>query len=351
MGTAKVRRKGTDRVMKTKRRVVIVAFPQFNLLDVAGPCEVFSSLGEALGDEPLAGGYTVEVVSTTSGPQIESSSGVSLVVARSTTEERGAVDTLLIAGGKGVWEAAQDPGLLDWVRLAAPRARRVGSICSGAFVLAASGLLDGRRATTHWRSCDRLVREYPAIRVEPDSIFVRDGSLCTSAGVTAGIDLALALVEEDLGREIALAIARHLVMFVQRPGGQSQFSPLLELQAASRRPLRDLQAWVAEHLAEDLSVDALAERAHMSPRNFARAFHKEVGWTPARFVERLRVDAARRRLEETDAGLERVARECGFASADVMRRSFLRVIQVAPSDYRGRFQSLSASERSEPSTV
>ncbi|SIN95879.1 transcriptional regulator, AraC family with amidase-like domain [Singulisphaera sp. GP187] len=326
-----------------RRRIVIVAFPRVNLLDVAGPCEVFSSLSEALGEEATAGGYTVEVVTTTRGSQIESSSGVGLVAARHCSSVRGVVDTLLIAGGTGVWAAMKDEAFLSWLRRAGPKVRRVGSICTGAFVLAASGWLDGRRATTHWRWCDRLAREYPAVAVEPDSIFVRDGNLHTSAGVTAGIDLALALVEEDLGREVALAIARHLVMFVHRPGGQSQFSPLLELQAANRRPLRDLQAWVAEHLAEDLSVDILADRAHMSPRNFARAFHKEVGWTPARFVERLRVDAARRRLEETDAGLERVARECGFGSADVMRRSFLRVLQVAPSDYRGRFQASSAS--------
>jgi transcriptional regulator GlxA family with amidase domain len=228
--------------------------------------------------------------------------------------------------------------LLAQLRRIVPRARRVGSICTGAFLLAAAGLLDGRRATTHWRWCDRLAAEHPGVEVEPDAIFVRDGEVYTSAGVTTGVDLALAMVEEDLGREAAVAIARHLVMFVRRPGGQSQFSPLLDMQAADRRPLRDLQAWIVEHLAEDLSVEALADRAHMSARNFARVFAKEVGSTPARFVERLRVDAARRRLEETEVGLDRIARECGFGGPDSMRRSFLRVVRVVPSDYRDRFR-------------
>jgi transcriptional regulator GlxA family with amidase domain len=175
--------------------------------------------------------------------------------------------------------------------------------------------------------------------VDHDPIFVRDGHVYTSAGVTAGMDLALALVEEDLGREVALHIARNLVMFVRRPGGQSQFSSLLDLQAADREPLRELQTWVAEHLDQDLSIERLAQRVCMSPRNFCRVFHSQVGWTPARFVERLRVEAARRRLEESDGGLDRIARECGFGSADSMRRSFLRVLRVAPSDYRCRFHA------------
>ena len=195
------------------------------------------------------------------------------------------------------------------------RVRRVGSVCTGAFLLAAAGVLDARRATTHWAFCDRLAREYPRVAVDPDPIFVRDGDVYTSAGVTAGIDLALALVEEDLGRETALAVARNLVVFVRRPGGQSQFSAPLELQAADREPLRELQAWVAGRLAEDLSVEALARRVHMSPRNLSRVLRREVGSTPARFVERVRVEGARRRLEETSAGLEQIARECGFGSA------------------------------------
>lgn len=320
------------------RRVVVVAFPGVNLLDVSGPAEVFTSLGEATGDESAVD-YIVEVVATIRGPMVASSSGLGLAVGGHFSEVRGPVDTLLVAGGAGVWEAAGDEALLGWLRRAAAGVRRVGSVCTGAFLLAAAGLLDGRKATTHWRWCDKLAQDYPKVAVDPDPIFVRDGPIATSAGVTAGMDLALAMVEEDLGRASALAIARHLVLFVRRPGGQSQFSPLLELHAADRRGVRDLQEWIAGHLADDLSVEALAERAHMSPRNFARVFRKQVGSTPARFVERLRVDAARRSLEETDHGLERVARESGFGGADAMRRSFLRVVRVAPHDYRGRFRA------------
>lgn len=337
----KDRRRGRETGSRPRtRRVVLVAFPGVNLLDVAGPGEVFSSIAEAFGDEGADREYSVEIVSTTRELRVESSSGLALQANGTVSGLRGEIDTLLVPGGTGVWEALKDEVLLDWLRRKAPRVTRVGSICTGAFILAAARLLDGRRATTHWRWCERLAREYPRVSVEPDPIFVRDGSLFTSAGVTAGMDLALALVEEDLGREVALTIARHLVLFVRRPGGQSQFSPLLELQAAERRPLRDLQLWVGENLAADLSVEALAGRSHMSPRNFARVFHKEVGTTPARFVERLRVDAARRLLEETDAGLEQVARACGFGGADSMRRSFLRVLRVPPNDYRGRFRAL-----------
>jgi transcriptional regulator GlxA family with amidase domain len=340
MGKSDDREIGVESNTTISRRVVIIAFPGVNLLDVAGPSEVLASLAEATGGDQAAVGYTIELASTTRELRVTTSGGMSLVADRRVSEVRGAIDTLLLPGGTGVWEAARDEALLDQLRRLAPRARRVASVCTGSFLLAATRLLDGRRATTHWRWCDRLAGQHPALAVEPDAIFVRDGSVYTSAGVTTGMDLALALVEEDLGRVAAVAIARHLVMFVRRPGGQSQFSPLLEMQAADRRPLRDLQAWIAEHLAEDLSVEALADRTHMSARNFARAFRREVGSTPARFVERLRVDAVRRRLEETDGGLDRIARECGFGSADAMRRSFLRVVRVAPSDYRDRFRAV-----------
>ncbi|WP_435016633.1 GlxA family transcriptional regulator [Tundrisphaera sp. TA3] len=340
MSDAKV---GPERV----RRVVIVAFPGVNLLDVSGPAEVFSSLVEATGGEEEAA-YRVELASTTPANSVVTSSGLVLATGGPIAGFRGEIDTLLIPGGVGVREASRDPSFPGWLQDLAPRARRVGSVCTGAFLLAGAGLLDGRKATTHWRWCNRLAREYPSITVEPDAIFVRDGHVSTSAGVSAGMDLALAMVEEDLGRASATAIARHLVLFVRRPGGQSQFSPLLELNSADRRALRDLQDWIAGHLRDDLSVEALAARSHMSPRNFARVFAREIGSTPARFVERLRVDAARRRLEETDAGLERVARESGFGSADVMRRSFLRTIRVAPHDYRGRFRTTSGSAAPSP---
>jgi transcriptional regulator GlxA family with amidase domain len=322
-------------------RVVLLAYPGVDLLDVAGPGEVFGAAGRALAavGGPDGAGYCVQVLSSTRELAVETDSAVGLLAHRSYHGLRGPVDTLLVAGGLGCERAAKDRALLRWLRRMAPRVRRLGSVCTGAFVLAAAGLLDGRRATTHWRWCQRLARAYPRVVVDPDPIFVRDGPVFTSAGVTAGMDLALALVEEDFGRAAALWIARHLVLFLRRPGGQSQFSTLLDLQAAEREPLRDLQAWVAGHLDQDLTVERLAGRVHMSTRNFARVFRRQVGHTPGRFVERLRVDAARRRLEESGAGLDRVARECGFGCADSMRRSFLRVLLVAPAEYRRRFRA------------
>jgi transcriptional regulator GlxA family with amidase domain len=230
----------------------------------------------------------------------------------------------------------------------APNVRRIGSVCSGAFILAEAGLLDGRRATTHWGWCKELAQRYPRVKVDPDPIFVRDGSIYTSAGVTAGMDLALALVEEDHGRELALRVARQLVLFLRRPGGQSQFSAQLAVQAADREPLRELQAWIADHLNQDLSVEALADRVAMSPRNFARVFSREVGVTPARFVEQARVEAARRRLEESAHGVDAIASQCGFGTAESMRRAFLRRLHVPPSAYRHRFASPSLPSLSLP---
>ncbi len=219
----------------------------------------------------------------------------------------------------------------------AERSRRVASVCTGAFVLAAAGLLDGRRATTHWGWCDELQRRHPAVTVERDPIFVVDGALRTSAGVTAGMDLALALVEEDLGPRVALDVARWLVVFVKRPGGQAQFSAQLAAQAADRAPLRDLQAWMADHLDADLSVPALAARACMSERHFARAFKAETGMTPAAHVEALRVERARLALEAGATPIDAVARRCGFGTVETLRRAFARRLGVSPSAYRNRF--------------
>ena len=202
--------------------------------------------------------------------------------------------------------------------------------------MAAAGLLEGKTATTHWEECTELAAQYPGVRIAPDRIFVRDGNVYTSAGVTAGMDLALALVEDDLGHEVSLKVAQELVMYVRRPGGQSQFSALLEAQAATRHPIRDLAIWMAEHPACDLSVEALAAHVHMSTRNFSRTFRRELGKTPARFAEALRVEAARRMLEETDARMDHIARQCGLGSGNSMLRSFLRVLGVPPSEYRER---------------
>jgi transcriptional regulator GlxA family with amidase domain len=327
------------------RRIVLLAYPGVDLLDVAGPCEVFGATGRALVavGGPDQAGYRVEVLSNSRRLAVETDSAVSLLAHRSYRGLAGPVDTLLVAGGLGAPEGAKDQALLRWLRRMAGRVRRLGSVCTGALILAAAGLLDGRRVTTHWKWCAHLARMYPQIDVQADPIFVRDGHVYTSAGVTAGMDLALALVEEDFGRDAVLWLARHLVLFARRPGGQSQFSVLLDLQTAEQQPLRDLQAWLAGHLDQDLSVERLAGRVHMSARNFARVFRRQLGWTPARFVERLRVEAARRRLEESGAGLARIARACGFGSPDSLRRSFVRVLGVAPADYRRRFHAGAAA--------
>jgi transcriptional regulator GlxA family with amidase domain len=320
------------------RHVALIAFADAQLLDVCGPLEVFGRAARLLTDEGQRGPlpYTVEILARRAGP-VRTSSGIELVAKRAFGQVRGGVDTLLIAGGRGVAAAVRDERLIAFVRRMAPRVRRLCSVCTGTFVLARAGLLDGKRATTHWSACARLAAEFPRVEVDPDPIFIRAGHLYTSAGVTAGMDLALALVEEDFGPRLARAVARELVLFLQRPGGQSQFSAQLEVQQADRAPLAELQAWMVDHLREDLSVAALARRVAMSPRNFARVFLHDVGLTPARFVERLRMEAARHRLEESSDGVDAIAEACGFGSAESLRRAFLRNLRVAPSAYRSRF--------------
>ena len=246
------------------------------------------------------------------------------------------IDTLVIAGGPGVAAACDDPALVAWVQARAGRARRVASVCTGAFLLGAAGLLDGRRAVTHWTQCGALAARYPKVRVEPDPIFVRDGAVWSSAGVTAGIDLTLAMVEEDLGRPLALAVARHLVMFLKRPGGQAQFSAALALQAGEER-FGALHAFVAANLSGDLSLPVLAGAAGMSERSLSRHYLEATGLTPAKAVERLRVEAARRALAETALPVKRIAQSCGFGSEETLRRSFLRLVAATPQDYRARF--------------
>lgn len=327
------------------RPVVLAAFPDAQILDVAGPLEVFATASRLLAREAGARpGYRVELVAREAG-RLPTSSGLDLWASRAFGEVREPIDTLMVAGGQGTEAALAEGSLVAWLRRTAPAARRVASVCSGAFLLAAAGLLDGRRATTHWVGCRELARRHPAITVEPDPIFVRDGNVWTSAGITAGMDLALALVEEDHGRPLALEVARWLVFFLKRPGGQSQFSAQLSAQLAERAPLADAQAFVLEHPEADLSVTALARRAGMSPRNFARVFTREVGTTPARFVEATRVEAARRRLEEGALGVEEVAAACGFGSAETLRRAFLRGVRVSPAAYRSRFRTASDEAR------
>jgi transcriptional regulator GlxA family with amidase domain len=318
------------------RRVVIVAFPRVQTLDVFGPAEVFGTASQLSG----APQYEVQVVASEPGPLRTSS--VSIHPDLTPERCRGPIDTLLVAGGLGVHRAAEDERFVRWLGGAARRSRRVASVCTGAFLLAAAGLLDGRRATTHWAHCAELARRHPQVEVDPAPIFVREGDVTTSAGVTAGMDLALALVEEDLGRKLALETARWLVLFLKRPGGQAQFSAQLAAQLAEREPLRDLQQWIPDNLDQDLSVPALARRACMSERNFARAFRGETGMTPAAYVEAARVERACIALETGALPVEAIARQAGFGTVETMRRTFRRRLGVSPADYRSRFRSEAA---------
>lgn len=318
------------------RVVEVLAYPSVQVLDVTGPLQVFAYTNDlavkAGGNAP----YAVRIVAQ-GGQGVTSSAGLGLI-ADQLPPVRAALDTLVVAGGAGVEAAITDPVLVDWVRERAKQARRVASVCTGAFLLAAAGLLDGRRGTTHWAFCAEFARRYPAVRVEPDPIFVHDGPVWTSAGVTAGIDLALAMVEEDFGRTVALAVARWLVVFLKRPGGQAQFSTALSLQGAEDR-FGALHAWVNSHLARDLSVPALAAEAGMSERSFSRHYQEATGLTPARAMERLRVEGARRLLSESHLPVKRIAQQCGFGSEETMRRSFHRLLATTPQDYRARFSA------------
>ena len=321
--------------MSTKARyILLLAFPDVQLLDVSGPLQVFASANELAAQQRLAEPYAPRVVAAEAG-LVTSSSGLALL-AHSISSVKGLIDTLIVPGGRGVSAASEDARLTRWIRRQTSRSRRIASVCSGAFLLAEAGLLDGRRVVTHWGRCDELANRYPKLRVETDPIFVRDGDIWTSAGVTAGIDLALALVEADLGRSIALEVARELVVFLKRPGGQSQFSAVLSMQGADDR-FGDLHAWMVAHLASDLSVPMLARRLHMSERSFMRHYKAETGRTPARAVEQLRVEAAQRLLGETSWPVKRIASRCGFGSEESMRRSFVRLLRVAPQAYRERF--------------
>jgi len=318
------------------RTVEVLAYPDVQLLDVTGPLQVFASANDFTSRAGEAQPYAIRLVAP-SGLSVYASAGVALV-AEPLPPVEASVDTLIVAGGEGVDTAALNAVLMDWLRERTKRARRTAAICTGAFLLAACGVLDGRRATTHWLHCAELARRYPAVHVESDPIFVRDDSVWTSAGVTAGIDLALALVEEDLGRTMALAVARYLVVFLKRPGGQAQFSEALSLQAAEDQ-FGALHDWVSKHLAEDLSLPVLAAQAGMSERSFSRHYAESTGLTPARAVERLRVEGARRLLLDTRLPVKRISQRCGFGSEETMRRSFLRLLSATPQDYRARFRS------------
>jgi transcriptional regulator GlxA family with amidase domain len=321
------------------RRVAILVYPGVQSLDLTGPLEVFAGarrlIEAAARPEPT---YEVQIVAARPDP-LRCSSGLTITPDCTLPKGGPPIDTLLVAGGAGRRGLEDEAEILDWLAETSAGARRTASVCTGAFLLAAAGLLDGRRATTHWAYAAELQRRHPQVTVDPDPIYLRDGSIWTSAGVTAGMDLALALVEEDTDRELALTIARHLVLFLRRPGSQSQFSATLLAQQPARDPLREIQRLILEDVAGEHSVEALAARAHMSPRHLARTFRAETGVTPARYVERVRLEAARRRLEETVEPIGTVAQACGFGTAETMRRVFLRVLDVGPAEYRRRFRS------------
>ena len=307
------------------RRIGFLIFPDLQILDAAGPIAAFEIAGRY-----GQGDYDLRVLAASPG-DVRSSSGAAMAAAPFDPSER--LDTLVVAGGDGTRAASNDPALLAAVRQAADAARRVASVCSGAFILAAAGLLDGRRATTHWSRSQDFARRFPRVRLEPDRIYVQDGKVWTSAGITAGIDLALAMIADDLGETIARRTAQQLVVYHRRPGGQSQFSALLELERPDAR-FAGLLSWARERLGEPLNVERLAEQAAMSPRHFARAFAAEAGVTPAKAIERLRVEAARERVEAGVEPIDRVAESAGFGDAERMRRAFIRAFGQPPQALR-----------------
>ncbi|WP_104912049.1 GlxA family transcriptional regulator [Pseudomonas sp. LG1D9] len=314
----------------------VLAFANVQVLDVTGPLQVFASANDLARQQGLPLPYAVNVIAAQAEP-VMTSAGLALVAEPLPGAET-PCDTLVIAGGWGVYGAAEDSDLVAWVQDKARHSRRVTSVCTGAFLLAASGLLDGCRVATHWTRCEELARKYPSLQVEANPIFIQQGSVWTSAGVTAGIDLCLALVEEDLGRAVALEVARHLVVFLKRPGGQSQFSVTLSLQKGGSR-FSELHAWIAEHLHLDLNIPTLAAACGMSERSFVRHYRAETGQTPARAVELIRVETARRQLADSAVAIKRIAAQCGFGSEETMRRSFLRALSITPQVYRKRFSA------------
>ncbi|MFJ1704872.1 GlxA family transcriptional regulator [Kitasatospora sp. NPDC088346] len=320
-----------------QRRVVVVVYSGAQALDIAGPIEVFDTANRMLPGTGVR--YRTQFVSS-DAPLVRTCSGMA-IAAEPLDVGGGPIDTLLVPGGWGLKEALEDGGLVAWVGRAAARSRRVASVCGGAFLLAEAGLLTGRRATTHWAFCEEMAQRYPDVTVEREPIFVWDGRFVTSAGVSTGIDMALSLVEADHGAAFALEVARFLVLFFKRNGGQSQFSAVLDAQLADRAPIRTAQEWILDHLELPLPVAEIADRANMSLRNFARVFRREVGTPPAQYIEQMRIARARKLLETTDLPVAQIARRCGFPAPETFFRSFGRTLELTPNEYRQRFQTVS----------
>lgn len=317
------------------RTVMFLAFPGMQTLDLVGPLEVFATASLAAAAQGRDGYQTV--VASVDGQPVTTSSGLRLATVELLPPQN-PVDTLLLPGGVGVHEARSDARIIDWTQTVAAGARRVASVCTGAFLAAQAGLLDGCVATTHWASADQLASEFPAVKVDPDPIFVRSSAkIWTAAGVTAGIDLALSLVEDDHGTEVAQTVARWLVLYLRRPGGQTQFAAPVWVARAKREPIRAVQDAVESEPGGPHSINELARLAAMSPRHFTRVFTDEVGEAPGAYVERVRTEAARRQLEQTDDTVTTIATRCGFGTAETMRRNFIRRVGVSPDQYRKTF--------------
>jgi transcriptional regulator GlxA family with amidase domain len=322
-------------------RIAILAIPGVQMIDVAGPMDVFHEANRLVGD-PTA--YEIHVVGLTKD-RMQAANGMWFLPDACINSDLGEIDTLLVAGSPAIRKYEDDQGLIDWLRHYSAKVRRLGSVCTGAFLLAHAGLLDGRRATTHWNSTTRLAEMFPKVKLDADRIYVRDERIYTTAGVTASMDLALALVEEDYGRSTSLKIAKELILFLTRPGGQSQFSMQLAAQVSESGPIGEAQDWVLGNLAKDLSVESMANRAGMSVRNFARLFKQATGMTPGDYVEAARVEAARRILEEGDTSLKMVAGVCGFGDHAGLRRAFMRRLKVTPAEYRQTFRPSTPIEK------
>lgn len=329
------------------KSIVMVGYEGAQILDIAGPLEMFAA-ANILHERPDEGGsppYEISLLAKDAGP-FETTGGLSLVAHESLEEFSGEVDTLMVSGGDGTLQALEDETLLDFIRQTAGRARRIVSICSGAFLLAEAGLLEGRRATTHWNAAAYFKKRYPDIELEEDAIYVRDGNVWSSAGVTSGMDLALALIALDLGADTALEVARKNVIFMLRPGGQSQFSSHLKAASGGEGPVGRAMQWIVSHLKDDLSLPQLSNIAAMSERTFLRKFKGVADMTPAKYVEAVRLETARQKLEASDHSVDVIADECGFGSSERMRRVFHRQLGVAPQQYRDRFQITALKEAS-----
>ncbi len=327
-----------DRTMK----IVILAPQGVQSLDIVGPAEVFWEAARRLGNPDA---YQVQIMGVTGAP-IRGTGTLRFLPDRTIHDPDEPIDTLLVGGDPSFQEP--DPAVSVWLARRAPQTRRYGSICTGVFLLAEAGLLEGKQVTTHWECAEKLRHDYPQLNIDSDQIFIRDGQLSTAAGVTAGIDLALALVEEDYGRDIALIVARYMVVFLKRPGGQSQFSAHLTAQIAEKGPIQSIAEYILTHLRAELTVETLAGRANMSTRNFSRVFLRDIGVTPADFVEAARLDAARRLLQDSAMPLQRIADQCGFADVHNMRRVFRRSLGVGPTDYRATFQTSAPPRKRAP---